>query len=653
LGSPEEPPAPIQASVKPPEGGPSGKVRRTPGAAAARAADLPKFLDDNALYPASERRDISHITVSIAGTNRFSFSGEELTPHEFVLNDNIVSEWLSDGVPRPLVLDIVNPGTTATALAQRLSDVTGSEIIVPKADAPSQWQILRPIFSAREHVAGTVKFSEAGNLVLVRGTEREIRPEEHLGQVAGVGATETAFRLYDKTVVVYRRRTDPEIAAASDAMDAQIEATQFLVDRGAPHVARIHGATQVYGLDALIMDSFRSSTRSIESSYATFGDMVFYGARDVSLLNDNSLTSLREMREFYVRENIGVDAVQFFIADDGSFALHGFSKVYDFSTLDEYAYLDDPSIPMSNSGFIHTIDHWIDFVETVIQRRSGLGADQLGRIAFRRHIAPYFGEHPEEAFADMYFAGYLGPKLKIETWRPASGEDIPMLSFNGPLRNPETGEIIATTFHSEIWPTEGKAHLIGLTFTEPNRGAGLGKTLVAGQIEAYRRMGLQRVELNGGLIVGGYAWARYGWLPASVQEWFVLSNKIRARMWAMSQENGDPTFGRISAADKRTIEEILDRGDPRDIWAISDLQVPTGVNDSRGMPMTLGKALLLGHFWRGSLHLDNPEQMERFYDYVGGRNGKIRLQDVRRAVEIHGIPVVQAVRLYGLQPSDL
>jgi hypothetical protein len=328
----------------------------------------PLFLDANALYPASVRRIIPIITVSIEGTEHFSAFNKTLTPHEFLLTNEAFWKWLrirKVAPGRPLVLDIINPSTAATALAQRLSNLSGSEIVVPRADDPTQWQMLRPIFSAREHVAGIVELSDSGALVLAQGTDRRmIRPEEHLGQVIGAGATKTAFRLYDKTIVVYRD-TDQQWNDLPNSMSAQIEATQFLINRGAPYISGIHGATQVFGLDALIMDSFRSSHRSIEAiddvtnieDFTNLDDVTyknrFYRVTDVSLINDNSLTSLREMRQFYKREKIGFDEPQFLIADNGSFFLHDFSK-----------------ISRSNRrSFVRTLNQLIELVDTVIKRR--------------------------------------------------------------------------------------------------------------------------------------------------------------------------------------------------------------------------------------------------------------------------------------------
>ncbi len=337
---------------------------------ARRLEMLNVFLNDNLLYPRSSYGSHPAISLSVVDVEHFFAFGEEMTLHEFLLSEETFQSWLSrwryDGAGSPLVLDISNPGAAATALAQRLSNMSGAQIIVPRAEAPTEWQILRPNYTAQKQQVGTVELSEDGSLVLVQGSEmRTIRLEEHLGQLIGAGGSKTAFQLYDKAVVVYRKVTDPR----ADKMNMQIEAARSLIDRGAPYVARILGTTKVYGLDAIIMDLNRTHDDAIERAYATPSERQYYDVRDVSLLNENSLSSLREMRDFYVRENIGVDDAQFLINEDGSFFLHDFSTVYDFSNGDEYAYLDDPSIPQSNRGFIRTIDHWIELAEAVTHCR--------------------------------------------------------------------------------------------------------------------------------------------------------------------------------------------------------------------------------------------------------------------------------------------
>jgi hypothetical protein len=153
-----------------------------------------------------------------------------------------------------------------------------------------------------------------------------------------------------------------------------------------------------------------------------------------------------------------------------------------------------------------------------------------------------------------------------------------------------------------------------------NRGAqgkGISKDLLANSIKLYDQAGIQRVGLMAALSVGGYAWAKYGFQPKPGRETQELFVTIGDRL---SQLRGVPQPVR------NIVKRLLERGDPKAIWAISDLD---GVKVRRGeKEVPLGKALLLGTVWKGSLHLDDPEARARFDQYV---HTKTEPQSARRS----------------------
>ena len=272
-----------------------------------RMQTLNAFVDANLLYPASTRDEIPTISVAVADPGHFSAFGKSMTPHEFLLHDEVHRSWLGNDAHGPLVLDIVDPSPAATALAQRLSNVSGADIIVPMADAPTQWQILHPTYGGA-HPSGTVELSSDGTMVLLQGTERRAVQPEDLGQLLGVGVSKTAFRLYDKVLVIHRRDSDPQIVNANNPIKRQLDAVDMLRRWGAPYIASTAGRTEILGLDATLMDFYPG--HSIEAGHETPSGEMFY-ATDVSLINENSLSSLLEMRNFYTRMGVGVDDPQF------------------------------------------------------------------------------------------------------------------------------------------------------------------------------------------------------------------------------------------------------------------------------------------------------------------------------------------------------
>jgi hypothetical protein len=247
-----------------------------------------------------------------------------------------------------------------------------------------------------------------------------------------------------------------------------------------------------------------------------------------------------------------------------------------------------------------------------------LGGGSEERAAFDRWIAPHYDENQ---FADMYFAGMHNPRIEFRVTGSAAVN--PTFSWYGTLIDPATGNPagwISRSISPAGWvgrlidPDSGSAWHDGLQLDSPG---GLGKVLLRGQIDIYQNIGIDRVGLSAG-DVGAYAWAKYGWLPQSVEEWRNLKKGIKTRMEAMAQEapKGQP-YGRIDPEDRRDVLAMLRSNRPSVIWGVADLTTPTGGENRGGRPLTLGKALLLDQKWRGTLDLNNPRQMRRFDDYVG------------------------------------
>ncbi|HEY2245252.1 MAG TPA: hypothetical protein VGH47_13725, partial [Xanthobacteraceae bacterium] len=61
------------------------------------------------------------------------------------------------------------------------------------------------------------------------------------------------------------------------------------------------------------------------------------------------------------------------------------------------------------------------------------------------------------------------------------------------------------------------------------RGEGVGKKLLASNIAMYQKMGIDIVKVSANIDVGGYAWAKYGYVPTE-KSWSDLSSDIRNKL---------------------------------------------------------------------------------------------------------------------------
>jgi hypothetical protein len=61
------------------------------------------------------------------------------------------------------------------------------------------------------------------------------------------------------------------------------------------------------------------------------------------------------------------------------------------------------------------------------------------------------------------------------------------------------------------------------------RGGGVGKKLLAANVAYYQKLGFDKVTVSANIDVGGYAWARYGYVPTA-ESWRSLSAEIRGKL---------------------------------------------------------------------------------------------------------------------------
>jgi len=131
----------------------------------------------------------------------------------------------------------------------------------------------------------------------------------------------------------------------------------------------------------------------------------------------------------------------------------------------------------------------------------------------------------------------------------------------------------------------------------------LGKKVLGQQIEAYQQLGLKAVELVANANIGGYAWAKYGFIP-NKNDW----NYIRGTALEVLESD----FG-VKEKEAPEVFAALKSDNPKGIWVVADSTFPIKEWDN----LPLGKTVLVDTKWEGRLNLKHKESMERFHRYVG------------------------------------
>lgn len=209
------------------------------------------------------------------------------------------------------------------------------------------------------------------------------------------------------------------------------------------------------------------------------------------------------------------------------------------------------------------------------------------------HFNEFFkGVTPEEFSRDV--AGGMERKLKLSVRMNSSDEyelhcDVELFE-NGE----KVGEMLRVFNH-----TTGTVTHENFELYPDFQGVGFGKKILSGQFSLYKKLGFRQVFMLANIDVGGYAWAKYGFLPQSPKN---LSSDLAGWLGSVKVPNS------VRSSVKTLLKQMP--ADPKVLWAISDLQFKMG-------DTTLGKVLLKSSSWRGIFNLGDEAAMKRFNSYVG------------------------------------
>jgi hypothetical protein len=106
-------------------------------------------------------------------------------------------------------------------------------------------------------------------------------------------------------------------------------------------------------------------------------------------------------------------------------------------------------------------------------------------------------------------------------------ENSDKLVLEGTLQDEHGDEIGDYTRHLNL--KENDAYSAYFVMKRSERGGGAGKKLLAANVAMYQKLGFDKVKVSANIDVGGYAWARYGYVPTQ-DSWNRLSADIRSKL---------------------------------------------------------------------------------------------------------------------------
>lgn len=92
----------------------------------------------------------------------------------------------------------------------------------------------------------------------------------------------------------------------------------------------------------------------------------------------------------------------------------------------------------------------------------------------------------------------------------------------------------------------------------------IGKKILAGNIETYEQLGIEKVEVSANIDVGGYAWAKYGYVPTQAS-WDSMRGKLESRLTGEERSSRPQSSNTIEADDWNMLSSDV-QSDVRDRW---------------------------------------------------------------------------------------
>lgn len=186
------------------------------------------------------------------------------------------------------------------------------------------------------------------------------------------------------------------------------------------------------------------------------------------------------------------------------------------------------------------------------------------------------------------------------------------------------------------------------------KGQGIGRTVFRNQIEFFYACGVRKFEVNAALDNGGYTWARVGFLPDDLEE-------MREDVAIPAKETINVLGSLLKGDEKKLLKKHLKFKKRENLWHVADADIDIGprlkdtFNRASGdaktlrqrnkakelvkslkdhfsaelfsymkeratndQPVMIGRLLLTGTSWSGSIDMDNAKQMKKVGAYTGG-----------------------------------
>jgi lambda family phage portal protein len=190
-----------------------------------------------------------------------------------------------------------------------------------------------------------------------------------------------------------------------------------------------------------------------------------------------------------------------------------------------------------------------DFTKGKVDLASGITSDKAKLDKFTADWDDRVKVAPEEFKKD-----FLGGQDGTMTINSEDEGDDTKWTISGKVHD-AAGNVIGNYTREIDW-AENKAESAYFKLNSGTTNKGIGKTILAANVEQYQKLGLDGVKVHANIDVGGYAWAKYGYVPTE-QSWDDLSREIIDRIDGSSSSPRADSWDELGSSQQ---------DDVRDAW---------------------------------------------------------------------------------------
>jgi hypothetical protein len=200
--------------------------------------------------------------------------------------------------------------------------------------------------------------------------------------------------------------------------------------------------------------------------------------------------------------------------------------------------------------------------EDFTKAKISLTVPRGGEEAFLERWNEKVGMTPEEFKKE--FLGGVPSEMKIRDYGSGS------FAVEGTLQLSEGGPMVGR-YEREINVNDKTAYSAFFKISDQYTGTDIGKKVLGGNVAVYEKLGIESVGVTANIDVGGYAWAKYGYVPTQ-SAWNSLRQRLQGELsGGTSRAAGIPSRGSRHDEDENTMEA--------DDWGLLSEDQQTEVRD--------------------------------------------------------------------------